>query len=80
VRSFDAQVSVVVDATADLYEEYEIHGIQRGADWVITVSSTGDDALIDFDIDATGQVTYSSDAYVGFSAMDVRFKARTTGV
>lgn len=80
VRSFVAQVSVFVDATADLYEEFEIRGIQRGADWQITVESRGDDTSVDFDINASGQVTYSSPAYAGFSSMDVRFRAAVTGV
>lgn len=80
VRSFAAQVSVVVDATVDLYEEFEIHGIQRGADWVVTVESTGDDTSVDFNIDNTGQIVYTSPAYAGFVSMDIRYRAKVTGV
>jgi hypothetical protein len=80
VRSFEAQVSVVVDATADLYEEFEIRGIQRGADWQITVESRGDDTSVDFNIDNTGQITYSSPVYAGFVSMDVKFRAKVTTV
>lgn len=80
VRSFKAMVSVVVDADANLYEEFEIKGIQRGADWVVTVSSSGDDTNIDFNINASGQVVYTSPAYTGFNSMDVSFRAITTTV
>ena len=79
VRSFKAHVSVSVDATSDLFEIFEIEGIQRGADWQITVNSSGDDTNVDFNITNTGQITYSSPVYSGFVSMDVRFRAAVTG-
>jgi hypothetical protein len=80
VRSFKADISVEIDATADLYEKFEIEGIQKGADWEISISSVGDDALIDFDITAAGQVTYSSTTYAGFVSGAIKFRASTTSV
>lgn len=79
VRSFNAQVSVVVDADSDLFEEFEIRGIQKGASWEITVESRGDDTNVDFNINNSGQVIYSSPTYAGFVSMDVRFRATVTG-
>jgi len=80
VRSFNAMVSVTADADSNLYEEFEIKGIQRGSDWVVTVSSSGDDTNIDFNINTSGQVLYTSPAYAGFNSMDVNFRAKVTGV
>jgi hypothetical protein len=78
VRSFRAQVSVEIDATADLFEEYELHAIQKGSGWEVSVSSIGDDSLIDFDVDATGQVVYSSSTYAGFLSGTIKYRATVT--
>jgi hypothetical protein len=80
VRSFKVHGSIVVDATADLFEEFELHGIQRGADWVITDARTGDDSLVDFTITNAGQVQYTSGNYTGFVALTIKFRAITTSV
>jgi hypothetical protein len=80
VRSFTALVHVEVDATADLFEVFTLEGIQRGSDWVMSVSSTGDDSSVTFDINSSGQIVYSSSTYAGFASMDITFRAITTSV
>lgn len=80
VRSFEAIVSIEIDATADLYEEYTLKGIQKGASWDLTASSRGDDTLISFDINASGQIIYDSSTYAGFTAGSIKFRALTTTV
>jgi hypothetical protein len=80
VRSFEAQVSVVIDATADLYEVFTLQGIQKGSQWDISSSSTGDTSGINFTITAGGQVQYTSDNYAGFSSGTMKFRALTTSV
>jgi hypothetical protein len=80
VRSFEAIVHIEIDAATDLFEEYTIKGIQRGADWVITTNSRGDDTSVTFDINTSGQITYSSSTYTTFVSMDITFRAITTTV
>jgi len=80
VRSFKAHVSIEVDATADLYEVYEIMGIQKGASWEMSQVSTGDDSLVLFTITSAGQVQYTSADYAGFSSGAIKFRAITTSV
>lgn len=80
VRSFRALAHVEIDATADLFEVFYMEGIQTASGWSMTVSSTGDDSLVTFDISATGQITYSSSTYAGFASMDITFRAITTSV
>lgn len=79
-RSFSAHVSVEIDADTDLFEVIEIKGIQRGADWVISQSSTGDATGIVFSITTAGQIQYTSDNYAGFVSGDIKFRAITTAV
>lgn len=80
VRSFEALVSVEIDADTDVFEQFEIEGIQVGADWNISVSSLGDESLVEFDITSAGQVTYSSGSYTGFVSGTIRFRAKTTSI
>ena len=80
VRSFSAIVSVAIDATSDLFEEFELHGIQRGADWSMSVESTGDESGVAFSITTAGQIQYVSVSYAGFVSADVRFRAQTTSL
>ena len=74
VRSFEALVSVEIDADTDLFEQFEIEGVQRGADWNISISSLGDESLVEFDISAAGQITYSSGSYTGFVSGTIKYR------
>jgi hypothetical protein len=80
VRSFKAQVSATIDATADLFEVFELLGVQRGADWALSVASTGDDSGIVFSITNAGQVQYTSTNVSGFSSGVIKFRAQVTNV
>lgn len=78
VRSFDALVSVEIDATAGLYETFRILGIQKNGSWDISVEATGDDSQVDFTITSAGQIQYTSIAYAGFVSGSIKFRAITT--
>lgn len=80
VRSFKALVSVSRDATADLFEAFEILGLNRGGQWEIAYSSLGDASGVSFDIDNTGQVTYTSDSPAGHVSTDMSFRALVTHI
>jgi len=81
VRSFSALVSVYVDATTDLYSVHELKGVQRGADWVMTQSYSGDDITgLTFNITTAGQVQVSIGSITGFSTSKISFRAQTTTV
>jgi hypothetical protein len=80
VRSFDALVSVEIDASSDLYEMFKLQGIQRGSDFQMSVEGTGDDSGVSFDITSGGQVTYTSTNVAGFSSGTIKFRAFTTTV
>lgn len=77
VRAFTAEVSVSISATADLFEHFNIKGIQRDSDWQISYTSTGDSSGFLFSITAAGQVQYTSTNNAGFTAAAVKFRAIT---
>lgn len=79
-RSFRAQVSVSIDATSDLFEVFELSGVQRGADWSLSVTSNGDDSLVSFTITNAGQVQYTSANLAGFVTNTIKFRATTLTV
>lgn len=81
VRSFKAQVSVVIDATADSYANFELQGIQRGADWQMSQVFVGDSITgLSFSITTAGQVRVSIGNISGFSSGLIKFRAQVTGV
>jgi hypothetical protein len=80
VRSAKVHYSIVIDATADLFETGTIYAIQRGSDWVISQSETGDDSLVVFSITNAGQIQYTSANYSGFVSGTMKFRAQTTSV
>lgn len=80
VRSFKVLVSIYIDATSDLFETFELLGIQKGASWDMAQSATGDSSLIAFSITNAGQIQYVSGNYTGFSSGLMKFRAITTSV
>jgi hypothetical protein len=80
VRSFDAHISVLVDATADLYESFRLMGIQKGTSWDMSVEATGDDSKVTFSITNAGQVQYSKTTTAGWASTTIKFRAITTSV
>ncbi len=80
VRSFEALVSVEIDATADLFEVFTLRGIQKGASWDMSVTANGDDSQVVFSITNAGQVQYSSGNIAGFSSGLIKFRAITLTV
>lgn len=80
VRSFKALVSVSIDATAELYESFDLQGIQKGSTWDLSISSVGDDSLVNFSITNAGQIQYTSDTYAGFNSLTIKFRAIVTNV
>lgn len=80
VRSFQALVSVAIDATADVFEVFELNGVQRGADWALSYDSTGDTSGYAFSITTAGQIQYTSTNLAGFVSSTVKFRAIVTNV
>lgn len=80
VRSFQAQVSVFIDATSDLFEVFNLQGIQKGSSWDMSIDSTGDASGIVFSITSAGQVQYQSSNISGFISNTIKFRATTTSI
>jgi hypothetical protein len=80
VRAFKALVSVHLDATSDAFEVFELMGVQRGADWSMSATATGDVSGVDFTITSAGQVQYTSPNAAGFVSLTIKFRAQVTTV
>lgn len=77
VRGFHALVTVLISATANVYQTFFIEGIQRGSDWVITYDGTGDNTNVSFNITTSGQIQYSKPTTSGHTNTQFRFRAIT---
>lgn len=80
IRSFEALVSIYVDATSDLFETVKIYGINKGSSWSISQTSTGDTSGFEFTITNAGQIQYTNSNYSGFSSATVKFRAEVLGI
>ena len=60
VRSFEAQVSVFINATTPLYEMFTVRGIQKAASWDLSYTSLGDSSGVVFSITTAGQIQYKN--------------------
>jgi hypothetical protein len=70
---------VTVDATASLYESFEVRGINKAGSWDIAISSSFDNSGVDFSI-SSGQLQYTSGNYAGFNSLVIKFRAVTTEI
>lgn len=80
VRGFKALVTVEIDATLDLFETFELVGVNKGGTFDMAVSSAGDESGVVFSITSAGQVQYTSANYSGFVSGKIKFRAITTTV
>jgi hypothetical protein len=71
---------VVVLATTNLYACFDLVGVQRGADWVLSSGFTGDNTGVVFTITTAGQVQYTSSNIAGYTSSYCRFRANVLGV
>ena len=75
-RSFEGIITVEIDATSDIFEQYNVEGIYTAGDWTVNVSSIGDDTLTSVDMNSSGQMQYNSNTYVGFSSGSISYEYR----
>lgn len=73
-NGFTATVNVRIDATADRFETFNIQGNDSGANWDISIDSTGDSG-VNFSITPAGQLQYTNEDYAGFNIGTFTFKA-----
>lgn len=69
-----AIVEVVVDATSDLYEAFDVLVIKKAASYELTYSSVGDLSGVVLSITTGGQIQYTSDTYPGFVSLTIKSK------
>jgi hypothetical protein len=80
IRGFEAIVTVVVDATADLFATYRLIGIQKASAWSLSYDYVGDTTNITFDINTSGQVIYTSTTTSGFVSRTFKFRASVISI
>lgn len=80
--SFIAYVNVVVSATANLYEFFQLVGINKGNGWYFNQESYGPtpSSGITFSITSGGQIQYTQTSVSGFTGVTMKFKVDTITV
>jgi hypothetical protein len=75
VWGFDLYLVARIVATTNLYVNFHIRGINKGAEWEIVKSYVGDDTGIQFHIDSNSQIQYTCPDYSGFVSMTFKWRA-----
>ena len=73
IISFEATITVDIDATVDQQESFQVKALYNGTAWDYSIDSIGDCEL-DLSIDSTGQVGYTLPVVTGFVSGKLRFK------
>lgn len=79
VRSFFAVASVFITGS-NLFAEFNLRGIQRASDWMLSYDYTGDDTTVSFNITTAGQIQFSKATTASFASTKISFRALTTSV
>jgi hypothetical protein len=72
IRSFNIHLYVEIKATANKYETFTLMGTFDDSEWTMTSFSQGGDTGVDFEITATGDITYTSPNHSGFTSGNVK--------
>jgi hypothetical protein len=83
VRGFQgiATVQVVCSDGADLYANFDLRGVQlKNSMWVMSSVFVGDQTGVDFTMNTSGQVLYTSSSIGNYTSSNVKFRALTTNV
>lgn len=73
-------IGVYIDATTDLHEVFTLDVIQTGSGWDYSQSSVGDESNVDFSIDSSGQVQYTSGNETGYSSSVFKWNLQATAI
>jgi hypothetical protein len=79
-RSAKILISVYIDATADLHEVFTLDLIQTASGWDYSQSSLGDESNVDFSVNSSGQVQYTSGNESGYSSSVFKWNLQATAI
>jgi uncharacterized protein (AIM24 family) len=77
VSGVDIYLSVAMLSSVNQYAYYNIRLINKNGMWDITTTYTGDLIHLDFNISNSGQLSYTSQNYTGFSSMTFKYRCIT---
>jgi predicted flap endonuclease-1-like 5' DNA nuclease len=81
VRFFEADMTILVTATANTYTAIKVSGIQKASTWEYTSVVIGDTITgLSIGVTNAGQVQISVGNITGFTSATIKFKASTIGV
>lgn len=69
------ELTVDIQATADLFAKFKLEAIQKNGAWQLSQEFLGDETNIEFSITAGGVIQYTSGNEAGFSSSTFKFEA-----
>jgi len=75
VWGFDVYLAAQLNASSNLYANFHIRGVNRGDSWETVQTYVGDDMGLDFRVNDSGQLQYTSYSHSGFTSLNFRCRA-----
>jgi hypothetical protein len=80
VVSFIANISIIINATTNVYETFTLIGSYSSSGWILNSTSSGDISGIVFNLHSSGQLQYTSTNVPGWSSTTMRFNINQTSL
>jgi hypothetical protein len=77
VSGVDIYLSVALLASSNLYAYYNLRLVNKNGTWDISTTYVGDLINLDFNVSGSGQISYTSYNYPGFSSMTFKYRCIT---
>lgn len=74
-RAAAIEISIDIQATADLFAKFRLEAIQKNGTWQLSQEYLGDETNINFSITTGGQIQYTSGNEAGFSSSTMKHTA-----
>ncbi|NBP00266.1 MAG: hypothetical protein EBU90_09110 [Proteobacteria bacterium] len=77
VWGFDVYLAARLQATTSMYTNFHIRGVNKNGSWELVKSYVGSDTGIEFTINNSGQVQYTTPNFAGFTSLQFKWRALT---
>lgn len=74
-RGAAIELSIDIQATADLFAKFRLEAIQKNGAWQLSQEYLGDETNINFSITSGGQIQYTSGNEAGFVSSTMKYTA-----
>ena len=78
-KAFSSMATVTITTLSDIYDSlFELKGLKKSSGWALYSNHFGDDTGVEFTINNSGQIYYTSELITDWISTKIKFRAFTT--